>query len=175
MPAISMCRKLRTFGIHLITLEPEQTIPRQIFIPPLHLRFVESLSSLPTSLRTFSVALSDIGSSPHIFTSDTTSEFWRALDSNLGDSKFSHLTCVELMWDRAAASNQPFIDELYDFLRMGDFAKYMPKLYSRGILWCGEWLSAVYPISGESSALATYDRMAWRDSSRPSLLPSSSY
>ena len=140
---------------------------------------MEFFASLPESLRSLSLDLSLIGPVSLV---DAFSDYGilaslEAFDNILGGSKFSHLTCVELIWSTRWGSE--FVDDLCDLLRKGGFARTMPKLHNRGILWCGDRIyfskHRVYPISGPSHVLATHDRMAWMDLSRPPLFPSSSY
>ena len=172
MPTVSMCRKLRSFGFNLVEWGSKPGNRGQVSSSLPHRRFLESLSSLPKSLRNFSLDLPHSQTLSHLFTNDITLEFWEAFDGTLGGPKFSHLTCVELVWDAWGHSGNFFVDQLYDLLQKGEFARSMPKLYSRGILWWAESpRGRAYPISQSSCALAANDRMAWRDLSRPHLFP----
>lgn len=148
----------------------EQGDPGEIPEPHPHLLFVESLSSLPKSLRSISLELPMVGLLPNLFTFDVILEFWEAFDKDLGGPKFSHLTCAELLWSIWSPSRKPIVDKLCDMLKKGDFARYMPNLYKRGILRCGDRgqrVRRVYPISEPSVALAARDREAWKDSYLP--------
>ncbi|KAJ3489351.1 hypothetical protein NLI96_g2181 [Meripilus lineatus] len=146
-------QKLQKIGLEL--LQGEQG-------PTESVQFFESLSYLPASLRSVSLLLPI--ELPRAYTSDNPPEYLNALDSNLGGSNFLHLTCVEVIWHMYPDT----INELYSLLQLGKFAVFMPKIYSRGILWIGSF-PGVYPISASALTLAARDPTAWMDSSRPSL------
>lgn len=146
-------------------------------------QYIESLlPCLPASLRR--VILRFCARSPAFLTVEYR-RFWKAFDSTLTSSKFPHLTYVELSWledywERVRPKRKfwqyrpkqkSFVDILYKLSKSGVFENFIPKIYGRGILWCGEVFDVVYPVSKASLALATRDRIAWKDSSRNLPLP----
>lgn len=76
-------------------------------------------------------------------------EHWNAIDNVLASNRFPKLTYVELTVD---TYNVTYIlqDSIIELRTYGTLKRFLPKLYARGILWCGERHSGVaYPTTGD--------------------------
>ncbi|KAJ3489348.1 hypothetical protein NLI96_g2177 [Meripilus lineatus] len=155
MEVVSVCKKLRTFGFCLLDWELEEGNLKQVYPPPPHLLFLETLAHLPKSLRNFSLYLPLNKPITNVFTNPISREFWAAFDDTLGGPKFSHLTRVELLWGISPHSVHEFVIDLRSILIKGEFKRRMPYLYEREIFYCGHSLPSheVYPISALTDSI----------------------
>lgn len=115
---------------------------------------------LPTTLLTIQL---DFGGFSENLMSEHTWAHWKAIDAALTASQFREIRFVGIMWkiprsfqeqESPFSSLEGVKQRLETLDRDGVFKRTLPGLYSRKLLWCGEWLSRrfimVYPGDWQS-------------------------
>lgn len=101
---------------------------------------------LPTTVQTIQL---DFGRFSDYLLSEDYWPYWKAVDSALTASNFKDFQFFGLRWKiRSFPQNEECQDpvegvkqQLATLDRNGAFKNALPGLYSRNLLWCGEWLS----------------------------------
>lgn len=124
------------------------------------------LASLPSSV--CRIALNFRFGAPSFYVeeldSDWEARFWEVVDDAVARPTLPKVERVQLQWGHSVSGRSKIKKSLSELYRSGAFERVLPKIYRRGILWCGDFNSAeVYPMTGNCEDWSAWDSFFRRD------------
>ncbi|KAJ3481221.1 hypothetical protein NLI96_g7806 [Meripilus lineatus] len=138
LPSIATCVNLQ--DLRLETIFTKETSSCLISLLPF----------LPSSICSLALGLWSDGDTCAADSTEETFPFLRAVDDNLASSRFPKLNYVEIRWGGRWLTDG-LEDNIVKLHQRGVFKKALPKIYERGILWCGHCKKdVVYSITEQT-------------------------